>query len=128
MIEWIKLFFKGDKKKRHVFYLPEHHRLFNRFEEFYDVIGSHLKRRDSIESYDDKLYESRKFGEYDITYYELEMLLDLYRECDYLIPLDKIGKIDTYCSGSIDYMKKFALRLAEEEESIITKLNNKTND
>jgi len=117
MIEKIKTYFNwNNQENQPPFYLHEDHRLFDVFEKYYSVINKHLKRRDDVESYTDKLYEVRKFQGIELMYYELEMILDIFKTSDYLIPLDRILHLDSYHAGHVDYMKKFALSLAEEEE------------
>lgn len=123
MIEKLRAYFNWDKQEdQPSFYLHEGHKLFVPFEKYYSVINKHLERRDEAESYTDKLYEVREFQDREVMYYELEMILDIFKTSDYLIPLDRIQHLDSYHMGHIDYVNKFALGLAEEEER---KLNEK---
>lgn len=120
MINQLKNIFQKKTKSKHnidpMFDLPDWHQLKEPFDKFKNIICKHLDKRDNMSS--EELRENHP--EHELT----EMWV--YKMCEEIhktmendkIEITDIMFCDTWCSGHVDYLKKFALRLAELEAEV----------
>lgn len=84
-----------------------------RRDEFFKIINSHLEKRDDYEN-SFKIIKKPNL-KYEVPVWLYNMFIDIQKMFTVPVELSEIQSLDTYCSGHVDYVSKFSLRLAELE-------------
>lgn len=115
MINKIKNIFKPKEKFNPLTDIDDWHPRKGSYDKFKNVILKHINNRDNLTADEYcEMHPDRDFVQ-----------MWVFRMCEELVEVmdndevtvDDVIKLDTYCSGHIDYLKKFALRLSELESN-----------
>lgn len=107
---------KVPRESSRIFDMTDWHPLKERYETFRSIIEDALYKRDNNIDGMHELEEVDGLHEFKCQRYMIENIVEAF-ETD--VPIEKIKSLDVYCSGHVDYVHKFALRLAEYEANKI---------
>ena len=109
------------KEPKYNYQLDDSHPYYDLYTKLYRIIYDRLEYRDECPM--EELVEDGSLFGYEVQKVYIPMFFDSYLECDMIIDLEDIIKLDRYESGHVDYLHKFAFHLAEKVYEASTRTN-----